>query len=70
LRNRRYWTSIPDYDALTKKLFEVRKNLNHLRMWLKIVLEVKIKRGLKVIEKNIDEQIEIMTRVGFTASTF
>jgi hypothetical protein len=55
---------------LTKKLFEVRKNLNHLRMWLKIVLEVKKKRGLKVIEKNIDEQIEIMTRVGFTASTF
>ena len=39
-------------------------------MWLKIVLEVKTKRCLKVIEKNIDEQIEIMTRVGFTASTF
>ena len=37
---------------------------------LRIVLEVKTKRGLKVIEKNIDEQIEIMTRVGFTASTF
>lgn len=34
-------------------------------MWLKIVLEVKTKRGLKVIEKIIDQQIEIMTRVGF-----
>ena len=32
-------------------------------MWLKIVLEVKTKRGLNVIEKNIDEQIETMTRV-------
>lgn len=56
---------------MTKKLFEVRKNLNHLRMWLKIVLEVKTKRGLKVIEKNIDdEQTKTMTRVCFTASTF
>jgi len=53
-----------------KNIYEVWKNLNHLRMWLKIVLEVKTKRGLKVIEKIIDEQIEIMTRVGFTASTF
>jgi len=32
-------------------------------------LEVKTKRGLNVIEKNIDEQIETMTRVGFIAST-
>jgi hypothetical protein len=40
-------------------------------MWLMIVLDVKTKRGLNVIEKNIDdEQIETMTRVGFTASTF
>ena len=47
---------MPDQDASTTKQFEVRKNLNRLRMWL--MDSFGSQQGLNEIEKNADEQIE------------